>query len=59
MRRHEPACVAAAEGGTMLAEPRLLRTINLIVERDVPGRTRDGTTLYADIYGPPPGVPSR
>jgi uncharacterized protein len=57
MRRHEPACVAAAEGRAVLAEPRLLRTLNLTVERDVPGRMRDGTTLYADIYRPATGGP--
>jgi uncharacterized protein len=27
-------------------------TVQLIVERDVPARMRDGTVLYADVYHP-------
>jgi predicted acyl esterase len=32
---------------------------DLILERDVPARMRDGVTLYADIYRPRAAVPFR
>jgi putative CocE/NonD family hydrolase len=41
----------------MTSEQRLPGFSDLIVERDVPARMRDGTTLYADVYLPSTGGP--
>jgi putative CocE/NonD family hydrolase len=36
----------------MISEQRLPGSLDVVVERDVPGQMRDGTTLYADVYRP-------
>ena len=40
-----------------MAERRLPGFSDVVVERDVPARMRDGTTLYADVYRPSSGGP--
>jgi uncharacterized protein len=40
-----------------MAEWRLPGFSDLVLERDVPARMRDGTTLYADVYRPSGGGP--
>ncbi|MDQ5829250.1 MAG: CocE/NonD family hydrolase, partial [Actinomycetota bacterium] len=41
----------------MSFEQRLPGFPDLVMERDVPARMRDGTTLYADVYRPSRGGP--
>src|SRR5919202_1229310 len=41
----------------MISEQRLPGFSDLVVERDVPARMRDGTTLYSDVYRPSSGGP--
>ena len=41
----------------MIPEQRLPGFSNLVLERDVPARMRDGTMLYSDIYRPSSGGP--
>jgi uncharacterized protein len=41
----------------MSVEQRLPGFPDLVMERDVPARMRDGTTLYADVYRPSRGGP--
>ena len=41
----------------MSPEQRLPGFSDLVLERDVPARMRDGTTLYADVYRPSSGGP--
>ena len=40
-----------------MTKRRLPGFSNLVLERDVPARMRDGTTLYADVYRPSSGGP--
>jgi putative CocE/NonD family hydrolase len=52
-----PRCAALGKEEGMISERPLPGYDDLVVERDVPARMRDGATLYADVYRPSSGGP--
>src|ERR1700678_1966443 len=46
------AAGAAADSWEDAMQDQARRTYNVVLERDVPMKTRDGVTLYADVWRP-------